>query len=363
MYTGSDNKYAKFYAKLVVFHDNMKNISIALFLSLSIFCGSEALAFTAIPDESGFSGYILAGGGYTKTSSNMIVGTDTTDLTDSSTGSLFDSPDTKGALTTTVLGKLNYTFASIRTQLFVGQLFTDFIRYDVINTLGVRQETKIAGTIGAGYVISGFITRVWQDPYVVNVDRVETDREQAGWRVSWEKIFNSQLMFQYTQRKVELDEKSGTTQLSLSPQDSQLLDRNGDLYELLLSYEWELSEHNSLIPELQYDKVDTYGLAMNAERWGIKLMHSYLKKDIGLLFVTSISYANADYEAENPIYNKTRKDDRYGLDLTYLQFGLFNRYKSQIALVTNAFYFYENSNINFYDQKIYGINLSLLFRF
>ncbi|WP_455219506.1 DUF2860 family protein, partial [Kaarinaea lacus] len=229
----------------------MKNILTGLFLGLSIFCGSELLAFTAIPDESGFSGYVLAGGGYTKTSSNMIVGTDTTDLTSASTDSLLDSPATKSAFTTTILGKLDYTFASTRTQLFVGQLFTDYIRYDVINTLGVRQETETAGTIGAGYVISGFVTRVWQDPYVVNVDRVETDRKQAGWRISWEKIFNSQIMFQYTQRKIELDEKSGTTQLLLTPQDAQLLDRNGDLHELLISYEWELSENNSLIPELQ----------------------------------------------------------------------------------------------------------------
>ena len=343
--------------------NNMKSNSIVLFLCLGIFYVSETFAFTDIPDESGFAGYILAGGGYTKTSSNMIVGTNTTDLTYSRIDSLFDAPASKGAFSTTLLGEVRYSFASSRTQLFVGQSFRDYIRYDVTNTLGIRQEVRSLGTIGIGYVFAGFVTRVWEDPYVVNVDRVETDREQAGWRLSWEKIFNSQVAFQYTQRKIELDEKSGTTQLSLSTQEAQLLDRNGDLHELLLSYEWKISEQHSLTPEFQYDKNDTRGLAMNADRYGLKLMHSYLKKEIGLVFITSISYASADYNAENPIYTRTREDHRYGLDITYLQFGLVSKYKSQIALATNVYYFFEDSNIDFYDQKIYGINLSILFRF
>jgi len=341
----------------------MKNLSIVLFLNLWIVYTPEALAFYAIPDEPGFSGYILAGGGYTKTSSNMIVGTRTTDLTSATTGTLTEAPESKGAYTTTLLGELRYTFAKQRTQLFVGQLFTDYIRYDVTNVLGVRRKFTDIGTIGVSYVFAGFVTRVWEDPYVVNAGRVETDRKQRGWRATWEQLFDTPVTIQYTLRNIELDEKSGTTQLSLSAQDAQLLDRNGDLHELLLSYEWELSENHTLIPEFLYDKNDTVGLAMNAKRYGLKLIHSYIKKEIGLVFITSASYANADYEAENPIYNKIRNDDRYGLDFTYLQFGLFSKYKSQLAAVTNGYYFYEDSNINFYDQKIYGINLSLLFRF
>ena len=326
-------------------------------------CGASSFAFDAIPEESGFSGYVMAGGGYTKTSSNMIVGTKTTDLTNSSTNSLLEEPASKDAFSATLLGELRYTFVSTRTQLFVGQLFTDYIRYDVTDTLGVRQEIESVGTVGAGYVFSGFVTRVWEDPYVVNADRIETDRKQAGWRVLWEKLFNAPITFQYTQRKIELDEKSGVTQLSLSPQDAQLLDRNGDLHELLLSCDWKISENHSLTPELQFDWNDTEGLAMNANRTGLKIMHTYIKEVIGLVLVTSASYANAEYDAENPVYNKIRNDKRYGLDLIYLQFGLFSSYKSQIAIVTNPYYFYEDSNINFYDQEIYGINLSLLYRF
>lgn len=343
--------------------DNMKNLPNVLFLSLCVVCASEVLAYTAIPDESGISGYVLAGGGYTKTSSNMIVGTRTTDLTYSSTESLYEAPAAKGSFSTTLLGELRYTFADTRTQLFAGQLFTDFIRYDVTNTMGLRQETKFLGTVGIGYVFSGFVTRVWEDPYVVNADRVETDRKQAGWRVAWEKLFSTSFTLQYTLREIELDERSGTTQLSLGAEEAQLLDRNGDLHEIQFSYDWDLSENHKLTPELLFDWSDTKGLAMNARRTGLKIMHTYLREAIGLLLVTSASYASANYDAENPIYNKTRNDKRYGLDLTYLQFGLFSHYKSKIALVTNAYYFYEDSNIAFYDQKIYGINLSLLFRF
>ncbi|MEJ2180615.1 MAG: DUF2860 family protein [Gammaproteobacteria bacterium] len=276
---------------------------------------------------------------------------------------LTEAPESKGAYTTTLLGELRYTLANQSTQLFVGQLFTDYIRYDVTNVLGARRKFNGIGVIGVSYVFAGFVTRVWEDPYVVDEDRVETDRKQGGWRVSWDSFFDTQFGFQYTLRNIELNEKSGTTQLSLSAQDAQLLDRNGDLHEYQLFYNWKLSENHSLTPEFRYDWSDTEGLTMNAKRFGLKIMYTYIAKEIGVVLISSAGFTGADYEAENPIYNKTRNDDRYGLDLTYLQFGLFSKYKSQIALVTNAYYFLEDSNINFYDQEIFGINLSLLFRF
>ena len=102
-------------ANLIMFGNNMKAISIGVFFSLCASCISESLAFTAIPKDSGISGYVLAGGGYTKTSSNMIVGTNTTDLAYSSTDSLFDAPASKDAFTTTLLGEVRYTFASSNT--------------------------------------------------------------------------------------------------------------------------------------------------------------------------------------------------------------------------------------------------------
>jgi len=118
-----------------------------------------------------------------------------------------------------------------------------------------------------------------------------------------------------------------------------------------------------LLPELLYDHSDTLGRAMNTKRYGLKLTHTYLKKEIGLVLVTAASYTTADYDALNPVFNKTREDKRYGLDVTYLQFGIFKSNRTQWALVTDVYYFKEDANINFYDQKIAGINLSLLYRF
>ncbi len=324
---------------------------------------SAAAAFNAIPEESGFSGYLLLGASYANTSSNMLAGTRTTELTSKTTDSLTASAADHDSLSTTLLGELSYTFAGQRTQLFAGQIFTDFVRYDVTDLAGVRHELATLGTIGASYVFAGFATSVWKDPYVVNAERQETDRKQAGWRLSWDRIFNSPWSLRYTLRNIKLDEWSGKTQLALSDAEARLLDRNGALHEWQLFYEWELNEHHTLSPELLYDKVDLDGRAMAAERYGFKLMYTFVKKEIGLVLVTAGSYTNADYEAENPIYGMTRDDKRYGLDVTYLQFGLFKNYQSQLAVVTNLYYFNEDVNIDFYDTKIYGVTLSLLFRF
>jgi hypothetical protein len=339
----------------------MKSFVPVLFL-LSAY-SSSAIAFTAIPEQSGFSGYLLAGASYANTRSNMLAGTKTVDLTSQTTDSLTTGAPGQDSLTTTVLGELRYSFPKQRTQLFVGQVFTDFIRYDVTDLLGVRREFTSLGTIGASYVFAGFVTSVWQDPYVVNAERVATDRKQSGWRLSWEQIFSTPLSLQYTLRNIELDEQSGRTQLALGNAEAQLLDRNGALHELQLFYEWEVDEHHSLTPELIYDNDDKDGRAMAAERFSIKLSHNFVKKEYGIVLVTAVSYSNADYEAVNPIYSITRKDKRYGLDFTYLQFGLFKNYQSQLAVVTNLYYFYEDANLDFYDTKIYGVTLSLLFRF
>ncbi|WP_455208031.1 DUF2860 family protein [Kaarinaea lacus] len=341
----------------------MKMFILSLSGLLLIVCSSYALAFNAISEQSGFSGYVLLGGSYANASSNMLVGTKTTDLTPTATDSLTAAPNGHDSLTTTLLGELRYTFARQRTELFAGQLFTDFIRYDVTNLLGIRRDFESFGIVGASYVFAGFVTTVWQDPYVVNAERTETDRKQAGWRLSWERLFDTPLSLQYTLRSIELEEQSGESQLALSDQQAQLLDRNGDLHELRLSYEWEINERHSITPELMYDNDDTEGKAMATERFGIKLMHTFIRKEIGLVLVTSGSYSGADYKAVNPIYNTTRNDKRYGIDFTYMQFGLFKKYQSQLAVVTNLYYFYEDANLDFYDTKLAGITLSLLFRF
>ncbi|WP_455223410.1 DUF2860 family protein [Kaarinaea lacus] len=329
---------------------------------LSSTYSSWVLAFTAIPEESGFSGYLLFGASYAHTSSNMLVGTKATELTPKATDSLTVTPSGQDSLTTTLLGELRYTYARQRTQIFVGQVFTDYIRYDITDLLGVRREFASLGTMGISYVFAGFVTSVWKDPYVVNAERVETDRKQAGWRFSWERIFNTPIALQYTLRRIELDEQSGKTQLGLSDQEAQLLDRNGNLHEWQLYYEWELNRYHSITPELIYDNVETDGRAMATDRFGVKLMYTFVRKELGLVLVTAGSYGSADYKAVNPVYGETRKDQRYGLDFTYMQFGLVKSYQSQLALVTNLYLFSDDVNLDFYDTRLYGITLSFLFR-
>ncbi|MCI0506126.1 MAG: DUF2860 domain-containing protein [Gammaproteobacteria bacterium] len=324
---------------------------------------SCASAFETIPDKSGFSGYLLFGGSYVNTSSNMLAGTKTTDLTSTTTDSLTETPAGHDSLSATLLGEVRYTFAGQRTQLFAGQLLTDFIQYDVTDLAGVRHEFASLGIIGASYVFSGIVTTVWKDPYVVNAERADTKREMSGGRLSWEKLFDTRVSIQYTIRNIELDELSGTTQLSLSGEEAGRLNRNGDLHELRLSYEAELNEHHTLTPEIIYDNADLIGQAMAAERYGIKLLHTYIRKERGMVLATAGSYTEADYNEVNPVYNETRNEQRYGLEFTYMQFGLFKNYQSQIAVLTNLHYFKEDANLDFYDTRIYGVTLSLFYRF
>ena len=312
-----------------------------------------AAALEPIPEESGFSGFIRPGVGYISFKSNMVASFLGFDLSDKRTKALDESPDSQSSAIVLMPFSLEYTFASTRTQLFLGTVLTDLIRFDFGQQIGVKQGIGKFGIIQGGVLFSGIPAKVWEDPYVApNQDRKETDRNSLGGRLVWDRIFGSQLQMQYTYRNIDLDDEKSGEFLGLIGSKRDLLDRNGDRHVGEILYRFDFAQKHRLIPAFIYARNDLDGDAMASDVYDFQLTYAYLGDPI--TFTANGFYGQEDYDDENPIYNKDQDDDRYGLQATVYYknpwgWRLFGS-KPMNFYISGA-YVDIDSNISFYDQQ------------
>ncbi len=106
-------------------------VTLLLILSAGwLFAATPAFSIQPIPQDSGFSGFINFGAGAITAKSNMIAGNDLANIGKKRIDSLTDSPDSESDVILILNGELAYTFASTRTQVFIGNTLEDFVRFE-----------------------------------------------------------------------------------------------------------------------------------------------------------------------------------------------------------------------------------------
>ncbi|WP_171016511.1 DUF2860 family protein [Pseudomonas sp. D(2018)] len=319
----------------------------------------SANAYDRIPQESGFSGFAFIGAGSTERETNMIATVGGTEVADERIDSLTQSPDSERYGKLLLDFGLSYTFADSRTQIFGGTELEDFLTQDSTFGLGVRQGIGDAGNLRASFIASTPM-ETWEDPYLVGADREETDVKSGGMRLGWEHIFGSGLELTYTKRSVELDDELSGTALGLTAAQRDLLDREGDLKELKVSYFWQAAPGHVLTPSFSQIDHDLDGDAMAMDGYQAELNYAYTGMQ-DWEFVVNLLAGKLESDDDNPIYGKSQDLDRMGLSLaaTYKEpFGLQD-WRARAAIS----YGEEDSNIDFYDTKITSLNLGMLYTF
>lgn len=324
-----------------------------------LLASTPALALEKIPTETGFSGFVLGGAGVTRLKSNMISGNSMTDF-DLERNTSDGSPDSDTTSSAVINGKIAYTWADSKTQVFLGTNMENYLRYDLSTELGVRQGLEDNSIFNASFLFSSMATKVWRDPYDTSGNkRSDTDRTSNGIKLAWENIADSGWGVTLKQRKIELDNEQSGIEQGLSVADQRLLDREGDETSLQVKYEHNLGGGHFLVPSYQYTNYDLDGDAMANDEHLLQLSHAYFNEQ--WKFVTNVAYGQASYDKRNPIYNKTQDDDIYGLSFSafYAEpFGL----KDTHAVASMATY-RASSNIDFYDTNITTGTLALMYSF
>jgi hypothetical protein len=330
---------------------------------LLMFGASLATALEPIPKESGFSGFIRPGIGYIRYKTNMVASFLGFDLSDKKTNSLTDSPDSQSSAIALVPFSLAYTFASTRTQLFLGTDLTDLMRFDLAQQFGVKQEIGKLGVLQGGILFTGIPAKVWKDPYVVDQNRNETSRKSNGGRLAWDRIGGSQLQLQYTYRKIDVSSEKSGEFLGLTSSQRRRLKRDGDRHIGEVVYRFRFAKRHTLNPTFIYSNNDLDGDAMKNDAYDFQLTYGY--KGDTFTFTGNASIGWADYDDKNPIYDKKQDDDRYGIQGTLYyknpwDWRLFG--SNPMNFFVDAAYTNVDANIDFYDQEAIMVTGGVFFK-
>ncbi len=331
-----------------------------------LFLAIPLLAIDKIPNESGFSGYANLGAAYARVKSNTVVGIKSYEVGNKRITSLDESPDSENTGLPVVNIELRYTFAPQRAQVFFGNSLEDLLRLDTTGQLGFRQELGDGSIVAAGFVFSSQPTEVWEDPYVINEDREETDRSSKGGRLTWDRILGSELQLEYTYRKIDIDTERSGTFLGLSPEDARLLDRNGKQHTAEILYRFFRGEKkHRFVPSFRYIRYDLDGEAMGNDTYMFQFSYGYEGTKFALVANAMIS--TSDYDKRHPIYNKTREDDEWGGAIIVFYRKPFGwqvpSFLKGWSLWANGAYYESDANIDFYDSSAEMYAAGVLFTF
>lgn len=342
----------------------MKNLHLmGLPCALALVCGSAAQAIPTIPEGGGWSGHINVGVGIGTSESNMLAGIGPVDLGDDRIPDLSQDPDSKDVALPLVQFEAAYTLADSRTQFYLGNHLVDFLNFDLETTLethlGIRQEVGPVGRVAISLLATPMATDVWKDPYFTGGKRSNTERTSSGIRFAWDDILSFPFEFQWTAKKINIDDEESGQSLDLDPSERRLLRRQGDVNRVRLDYRWRINDRHQLVPGIGYVDFGLDGDAMAESGPSVHLKYLY---DSGgsWRFAGRLYYEDLNSDEVNPIYARKRDVESVGMALTAYYdkpFG-WNRWTANAAFS----YFSQDNEIDFYDASISMFSVGMQYR-
>jgi hypothetical protein len=334
---------------------------IITFITCCFFTARLVQAQKPLPEESGFSGYLELLGAYRSTNSQL-----NTDNKNEKTDSLDKSGKRVAKFMPLPLGLIAYTFSELRTQLFLGVRPEAVVQGQFQVEAGVRHDLSDGTLLRASAIpVTPFEKETWEDPFVVDLNRKESDITSYGFKLAAENIRTSGIGFEYRWIEQKIDkEKSGTFLIAqpgsqLTAEDLDDLKRDSKSHRLSAEYSFELVPRTSLKPILRYTREDADGRANSFHALTTQLSFSYFG-DQFRAFINGV-VKREWFDATHPVFNKTRRDFNLGLFaiLGYKDPLGFKNFR--IDWLTG--FFMVNSNINFYESTNYITALGIAYIF
>ena len=333
-------------------------------IGLALLVGpATSSALEPIPEENGVSGFLSLGIAAASIESNTLAEVASQDLSDDTIDDL-GSPDSETAAFPAVAFELGYTWNG-NTQIFVGNLIEDYLRFDFSTRAGIRHNVGNLGRIGFSVLATPVATKVYENPYQTGVKRDSTDRTSEGFRFTWDEMFGTGLEIRYSAREVELDdENSGEGILDpdgnpLTQNEIDSLNREGDRNTLQIRYAFTKTKENIVIGGINMLDADLDGDAMAYDGTGIEL--NWIHQPDTNKYVTNILVGQRDFDDDNPVFGKKADSDYYALSFAGFYPGAwgFKDWIPNFAVVVGE----DSSDIGFFDTQINLITFGFLTRF
>ena len=312
---------------------------------------TPSAALDPLPEKPGWHGFDMMGAGVQKLESNLISGSWLQEFGEEEIDSLVDEPGSETDLVPFIKGEIGYRFAGSPTYLSAGHSIEDVIRYDFTASIRVTQGLGSAGLLGVE-LLAGLPLRVWEDPYVTGEERDATDRESRGARLTWSRIGGSGLEIELTAGRIEVEKERSGRFLGLTDAEQRLLERDGLMRQVRVSYYIRLSERHGLAPRATFQIQDRDGEAVAHDLAGFEIAYLYAGENAT---VTATVYADSTrYNQEHPIYGEAADADGIGVSFVAL-FPSWLPGKWSAGLTGAAYE--ESSDIDFFDTSVMAFAL------
>lgn len=218
-------------------------------------------------------------------------------------------------------------------------------------SLGASYKLDELGILNGGMFASPF-EKVWKNPYLTGEDREKTDVFKYGFKVGLNRIMDSGLRVEFVYLNDDVSEDSVE---SLFPD----LARDGNVYALNVNYSIYLNKQFELRPRFSVRKGDYQGEANSFTKYKLGLEARY--RTGALTVIPRVNYSHSDYDKVDPVFDKTRSNDGYGVNLIVDYkgpLGFDNWSVTGIAAMNKG-----NSNIDFYETKSVSVGGMLCYHF
>ncbi len=341
----------------------MKNILLKISIILLLLISVKLNGQVNLPETSGFRGFVRPSFGYLNFRSNTVASFMRYDLANPQIQSIYSQPETQGMPLILLPFDVNYTFSKTKTQLFFGTQLDDLIRFNLTMQLGVKQQFDKTGIFRFSFLLNSLPTMVWSDPYLVNVDRVQTERHSYGLQFMWDKILNSNFRMRYSVRRIKIDDEDSGSQLWLTPEQRSQLNRKGFTHTVELLYWIKLKKRQLVAPALVYIRDAREGSARARNAIEARVNYSWFGKQFT---VTANSFIGlTKHDSENPVYLKTQQDVYFNLVATLYYknpWGWKIGNSEPMNFFLNMATYQSNTNIDFYYRDALFISGGILFR-
>jgi len=342
----------------------MVNSNRCIFAILSLIClffSIPASAQQPLPRQSGFSGYLELLGAYISTNSQL-----NTDSKNKQTDSLDRSGERVGNVRPFPLGLASYTFADIRTQLYIGILPENVAEGQILFETGIRHDLTDGTSLRAAVVpVSLMAQETWEDPFVVGQDRDRTDIRSWGLKLVADNIAGSGFSLRGGLDRQQINnERSGEFLFSqagstLTADDLDDLDRDSYFYRLSAQYALRVAPRLRLLPTIRYIRGDAAGDANSFQALAPQLSLQYFGHQLQVALTASVK--GAWYDDTQPVFDKTREDSNLSLFAILGYKDPLGWKNFRIDWFNGAFK--QNSNINFYESTGFLTALGLGYTF
>jgi hypothetical protein len=216
---------------------------------------------------------------------------------------------------------------------------------------GMNSKLPTIATFDFGLFYVPF-AEVWKNPYLVNEGREETDVFTWGGQFTAGRIFDSPLELQIAALSEDVEDDDLA---KLFPQ----LGRDGEIYHISTSYGFFTKSAFPLTPKLSFRKGEYDGDSSSFSKVKAEISGRYLA---GRLFLMpTVFYSYKEYDEKDPIFDATREENGFGINLIAKYNGLFN--SENLGLMALTGYSRGEANEDFYSTESLICGLGLSYRF